>query len=208
MLSSLINKLIKIKKKVRTGAKFDRINRAKEVAERSPLASKVINHNAKLMKGKAATSINLLEAEVSSVSLLPANGTYELAEGETFKLEITVLGNELGKFELEVDHSLESEFPEFSVYADSADPYGGSKSQFEALGVSVAYSNGKFTIDLGEAVTEALADKPEVKFYYAVRDTEGKYLWGSMNPTTAENTRTYKVEIEAAPQEPELEEEE
>lgn len=208
MLSSLINKIISISKKVRIGSKYAMINRAKEVAKRSPLAAKVINHNASLMKGKAATSINFIEAEVTSVSLMPANGTHELAEGETFKLEIGVLGNELGKFELEVDHSLETDFPQFSVYADPADPYGGDESQFEALGVSVSYSAGKFMIDLGEVVTEAMAAKPEVKFYFAVRDAQGKYLWGSMNPPTPENTRTYIIKMEETAPEEDLEEEE
>lgn len=195
MLSSLINKIISISKKVRIGSKYAMINRAKEVAKRSPLAAKVINHNASLMKGKAATSINFIEAEVTEVSLLPSSGTYQLPEGETFKLEIQVLGSMLGRFELEVDHSVE-EMPEFSVYADESDPYGGDKSQFEAVGVTVEYSNGKFNIDLGSQITQLMASKPEVKFYYAVRDYSGKYLWGSMNPVTPENTRVYKIEID------------
>lgn len=195
MLKTLIDKLISIRNKIRIGSKYNQISQARAVAERSPLAFRVLRHNAELMKGKAATSGNLdLNPVVSSVQMEPASGTSELAEGETFKLEIQVLGSMLGRFELEVDHSL-GEMPEFSVYADESDPYGGDKSQFEDVGVTVEYSNGKFNIDLGSQITQLIASKPEVKFYYAVRDYSGKYLWGSMNPTSPENTRTYTVVI-------------
>lgn len=194
MLKTLIDKLISIRNKIRIGSKYNQISQARAVAERSPLAFRVLRHNAELMKGKAATSGNLIEAEVTAVSLLPSSDTYQLPEGETFKLEIQVLGSMLGRFELEVDHSL-GEMPEFSVYADESDPYGGDKSQFEDVGVTVEYSNGKFNIDLGSQITQLIASKPEVKFYYAVRDYSGKYLWGSMNPTSPENTRTYTVVI-------------
>lgn len=95
-------------------------------------------------------------------------------------------------YELEIDHSLSSLLPEFSVYADEANPYGGAtcgpgsvldcKTEFNNAGVTVTYSAAanQWVIDFGQTVTDVIRDNGKVNFYFVLRDANKNTLWGSM----------------------------
>lgn len=151
---------------------------------------------------------------LSLAGVVPGDGaTVELVEGETLKLVVTANledGEELR--ELEVDHSYDNTnplFPEFSVYADETDPYNnqwatpvetGQEAIFTSLGASVTYSASanQWVLDFGTAITDIiLEDGGDVTFHFVLRgvntDTEAAISWGSMDPTTAENTFNYTL---------------
>lgn len=199
MLKQLFKKIVGVRSRVKRGANYNKINLAKKVAERSPLVKSVLSRTSRTVNGLVTN--DYLEdvgyspiKEVSRVNILPKNGDIQIATGDSFKVEVSVLGQ--GIYELEIDHSLESILPEFSVYASESDPYGGDKDEFDAAGVQVKYSDGKWEIDFGEVVTETFSEEDEVRLYFAVRDESGNYLWGSMSPTTEENTRIYSINLE------------
>jgi hypothetical protein len=89
---------------------------------------------------------------------------------------------------------MEGTLPEFSVYADADNPYGDSAADFAAAGVEVEYNatDQEWTIDFGEAVTKALAEKGDIKFYIVLADEAGNE-WGSMYNVTDENTFAYNI---------------
>lgn len=94
---------------------------------------------------------------------------------------------------LEIDHSMSATLPEFSVYADEANPYGTSKADFDTLGVTVTYTaaTSEWVIDLGSGVTQQIRENDEgIKFYFVLRDADRVILWGSMDSVTPENTFT------------------
>lgn len=99
-------------------------------------------------------------------------------------------------YALEIDHSLEASFPEFSVYASGANPYGNTTQQnlFEEQGVSIKYqsltSGWKWFIDFWPTISTAIKNTPDFKIYYALKNSEQEYLWGNMDPTTSDNTIT------------------
>jgi hypothetical protein len=138
--------------------------------------------------------------EFKSVS--PAAGNVNLEYGETFKLEVTASDDNL--YELEVDHSFEGTLPEFSVYASEENPYGDdeAKAAFKAQGVTVTYDadEQKWTIDFGENVTSQIVDNGGITFYLVLVDEAGN-KWGSMDPTTPENTFKYNVTQDEVPDE-------
>ncbi|MGI5971841.1 MAG: S-layer homology domain-containing protein, partial [Oscillospiraceae bacterium] len=76
-----------------------------------------------------------LEAPPELKSVSPEEESINLAYDESFKLIVTASGTNL--YELEVDHSLEGDLPEFSVYASETNPYGTDedKTAFESYGV-------------------------------------------------------------------------
>jgi hypothetical protein len=133
------------------------------------------------------------------VVVSPEAGDIQLGYGETFKLEVTASDENL--YELEVDHSFEGTLPEFSVYASEDDPYGGQEAAFKAQGVEVTYDADaqKWTIDFGEAVTEKIVEEGGITFYLVIKDQAGN-AWGSMDPTTPENTFAYTVTQDEAPE--------
>lgn len=152
---------------------------------------------------------------LSLAGVVPGDGaTVELVEGETLKLVVTANledGEELR--ELEVDHSYDNTnplFPEFSVYADETDPYNnqwatpvetGQEAIFTSLGASVTYSASanQWVLDFGTAITDIiLEDGGDVTFHFVLRgidtnDDDAPISWGSMSPTTAENTFNYTL---------------
>lgn len=147
-------------------------------------------------KAKLDEAIDKLFSLVSPtlVSVTPTKGTtVELQDDETFVLQVAAADNNLR--ELEVDHNM-SELPEFSVYANEENPYGSDelKAQFNAQGVTVTYDaeTQTWTIDFGQAVTNKMTEKGDVKFYFVLKDESGNE-WGSMDPTTEENTFNYTV---------------
>jgi predicted enzyme related to lactoylglutathione lyase len=99
---------------------------------------------------------------------------------------------------LEIDHSLEGSLPEFSVYADSGDPYGGDQADFTAAGVTVNYNDASqsWTIDFGAAITQQIIDNGGITFYTVLEDCNGNEL-GSMSPTGPDNTFAYDLDNSA-----------
>jgi len=91
---------------------------------------------------------------------------------------------------LEVDHSLEGTLPEFTLYADEADPYGGVASDYNAAGVYVDYdqtgNTGTWTMyfvtDVSTAA-DAIEDNEGIDFYLVLEDMVGS-SWGSMFGST------------------------
>jgi adenosine/AMP kinase len=134
------------------------------------------------------------------VEVSPDAGDIHLAYDETFKLEVTASDKNL--YELEVDHSFDGTLPEFSVYARADDPYGGQGEAFAAKGVTVTYDadEQKWTIDFGENVTNQIVDNGGITFYLVIKDQAGNQ-WGSMDPTTPENTFKYNVTQDVVPDE-------
>lgn len=132
--------------------------------------------------------------------ITPAEGAVELAHDENFVL--TVKASDENLYELEVDHSLEASLPEFSVYASATDPYGSAEdaAAFAAAGVVVTYDADaqEWTIDFGEAVTNAIVANEGVTFYLVIKDEAGNE-WGSMYDVTEDNTFAYTVSRLPAP---------
>lgn len=112
-------------------------------------------------------------------------------------LVITVAAQNDGDvYELEVDHSMATDFPEFSVYADEADPYGGDGPLFATAGATVTYSaaNSEWTLDFGSNITDMIRNNGgDIRFYFALRNIDGDLLWGSMMTPTPENTFDFDV---------------
>lgn len=167
-----------------------------------PLKSK---HNKKikaLMVGAAALLvapvIGLFSSAVNASSIISVTSNIaDVPNGASLVLTIGVQ-NDGDVYELEVDHSYDDHhpgtFPEFSVYADESDPYGGDGHLFAALGASVVYSaaNNQWTIDFGQDITDDINTIGDpITFYFALRDAEGGYLWGGMSSPTEEVRFTY-----------------
>lgn len=125
----------------------------------------------------------------------PAEGAIVMAWDENFIL--TVDASDANLYELEIDHSLEGNpnLPEFSVYANEIDPYGGDGALFSAAGVTVSYdaTDQVWVIDFGATVTEAFINNGGITFYLVLKDLAGN-TWGSMSPTTPANTYAYTLE--------------
>lgn len=84
---------------------------------------------------------------------------------------------------LEVDHSFEGEswFPEFNVYANEANPYGGATQEAYAnsVGVTVTYSASdlRWVIDFGPTITQMIRDDGRELVFYLVahgEDSDGE----------------------------------
>jgi len=140
----------------------------------------------------------LLFRSVNAASVIKiSSNVAEVQNGEDFKLTIGIEDPDTVRT-LEVDHSLASAIPEFSVVADEANPYGDAsdKADFEAAGVTVTYdaSLGEWVIDFGPTVTDIIkTNGGEIKFYLALRGNTGAYLWGSMKPTSPDNTFVFDL---------------
>lgn len=129
---------------------------------------------------------------VDGVIVTPNGG---LVADRPFVMEVNVSGE--GFYMLEVDHSMQQTIPEFTVYADENDPYAGRKDDYDAWDTTVEYSNGKWTLSFGTRVTDLFEDAGEVRFYLVIMDANRNVIWGSMDPTTPENTFTYEFETPA-----------
>ena len=138
-------------------------------------------------------------------AVLPAEGLITLGLDDTFVL--TVDAFDLNLYELEIDHSFGGPgltpadplyLPEFSVYASEETPWGteADKAMFDAKGVSISYDADlrQWTINFGEAITDSRFIPYGVTFYMVLHD-EADNKWGSMDPTTSENTFAYTFEV-------------
>jgi len=138
-------------------------------------------------------------------AVLPAEGLITLGLDDTFVL--TVDAFDLNLYELEIDHSFGGPgltpadplyLPEFSVYASEETPWGteADKAMFDAAGVSISYDADlqQWTINFGEAITDSRFIPYGVTFYMVLHD-EADNKWGSMDPTTSENTFAYTFEV-------------
>ncbi len=130
-------------------------------------------------------------------SVSPAAGAYEITLGDNFVWTVYADDVDGDLYELEIDHSLEGTIPEFSVYASATDPYGGDEAEFSAAGVTVTYdeSEQSWTIDFGETVTDLFVNNG-ITFFIVLKDNEGNQF-GSMDPTTSDNTFAYTLTREA-----------
>src|SRR5690554_667841 len=128
------------------------------------------------------------------VALSPLTGEVLLDENEAFILVIEASDPNL--FSLELDHNLSHLLPEFTVYANQLDPYGSIEDEnaFIAAGVTVTYNEltQTWTIDFGNLVTTTMIDNDGVTFYMVIKDTFDNQF-GSMDPTTVENTFTFDL---------------
>lgn len=145
------------------------------------------------------------EPSVESVVFSPVGGNVltevQLQQDETFVYTQTVVGTGLAA--LEVDVHIEnpvglSAKEQFTVYADEADPTQGN-DEYANQGVTVTYEElvdgGKWSIDFGAAVTQALAASGEVRFFGAVRDADKNFIWGDMFNTTPDMISKVNVSL-------------
>ncbi len=141
-----------------------------------------------------------LVAAVNASSIIQVTSNIDQVPGGA-SLVLTVGVQDDGDVhELEIDHSLQDILPEFSVYADAANPYGGSTcgtgnnldcaTEFTNAGVTVTYSavDSQWVINFGDNITDVIRANGNIDFYFTLRDADHNELWGSMNSTTPENT--------------------
>lgn len=128
----------------------------------------------------------------------PVAGEVVLAPTQNFVLTVDAADDNL--YELEIDHNMQDNpaTPEFSVYASVENPYGtdADRTLFEeTFGVHVTYDDDlqKWTIDFGPSVTKSFITNGGIIFYMVLEDLGGN-TWGSMDPTTEENTFSYTFE--------------
>lgn len=149
-----------------------------------------------LILAAVALVISLVAPAARAASLTSVSSNIAaVPDGETLVLRVAAQ-NQDNVHELEVDHSLQGTLPEFSVYANEANPYGTSEADFVANGVTVTYSaaNSEWTIDFGRTVTDIIIDNGgDVQFYFVLRDASRNILWGSMDTVTPENTFTFDL---------------
>jgi hypothetical protein len=126
-------------------------------------------------------------------SISPPEGPVELGETETFELVVDAADAGDNLFELEVDHN-NPNLPEFTVYADEANPYGSEEAEdeFAAFGATVDYdaATQTWTIDFGATATVAILSEGGITFYLEITDDKGNQF-GDMFNVTSENTFVY-----------------
>ncbi|NNC75123.1 MAG: hypothetical protein HKN93_06385 [Acidimicrobiia bacterium] len=97
-------------------------------------------------------------------------------------------------FELEVDNSLEPDVPQFTVYADTENPYGDdeAKAAWEAAGATVTYNAGTQTwvIGFGCDFSDFFRSQGGITFYIEVVDEFGNQF-GDMFDVTPDMTFAY-----------------
>lgn len=132
---------------------------------------------------------------VNDIAVTPISGPMTIGAGEGLTVTVSPDGQDF--YSLEVDHSLQGILPEFSLYASEANPFGSeqARTQAEGLGFSATYSEDDKTweMNFGPDIVDTFRQQSEVRFYFVVKDSLGNDVWGSMNPTTPENTRIYQI---------------
>lgn len=142
----------------------------------------------------AVLALSMLTSAVAASSVVQVTSNIaDVPNGASLTLNIGTQ-NDGDVYSLEVDHTLA--LPEFNLYADEDRVYGNSAADFAALGVTATYDEASsvWTLDLGERVTEQIRQgSGSVTFHFVLRDADRNILWGSMNPTTAENTFSFNL---------------
>jgi hypothetical protein len=143
------------------------------------------------------TFVYTLERDIDAPVLgefTPAEGEVILGDGETFVWTIQFTDPNLAA--IEIDHSMENSIPEFWLHANEENPYGteADRTEFESYGVIVTYdaTTQTWTIDFGENVTPMFIENGGITFYVKAFDVVGN-AFGSMDPTTPENTFAYTI---------------
>ena len=109
--------------------------------------------------------------------------TLESDEASNLILIVTASDN-AGLASLEVDHSLEGILPEFTVGTNAAtDPETGASSTF---------ADETWTLNFGPTVSAIMRGSDTITFYFVITDVNGNEF-GSMSPTTPENTRAFNI---------------
>lgn len=137
------------------------------------------------------------EPEVQGVTFTPVNGNVltevQLQENETFVYTQDVQGSGFEALELDIiikspQGGLKSK-EQFTVYASTEDATGGQED-FQAQGVSVQFveteQGGKWVVDFGSLISQALAASGEVVIVAQIRDAEKNFIWGDMYNTSPE----------------------
>ena len=130
-----------------------------------------------------------------TVDVFPADGaTVEVGPGDSFVWTVDAF-DDSALVELEVDNSIETIVPQFTVYADEADPYGGLEALYASFGTTVTYDAGyqEWVISFGTFFTDAIFTNGGITFYIEVND-EWNNFFGDMFSVPAEATFTYTFE--------------
>lgn len=137
---------------------------------------------------------------IESVSFLPTDYNVVLGENETFGYKVTSVGE--GGAALELDILIQNPQgglrakEQFTLYADSENPYGDDRAQFEAQQMFAHYADGVWSIDFGPVLTAGLAASGEVSIYASILDINGMRLWGDMNNVTPEMLTRVDISFE------------
>ncbi|CCV64138.1 hypothetical protein BN85405610 [Alteracholeplasma palmae J233] len=143
---------------------------------------KEYNHPTKNQVWYVVENYDTEAPELETKTMVNENGT----------IVITIKANDENLHSLEIDHNFEKlGLPEFTVYASESNPYGTDalRNQFESYGVTVIFKDGQWTITLDGAAYKTLITKEPKEFvvYFVIADKNGN-KFGSMSPTTNENT--------------------
>ena len=111
MLKSLFRKIAALKEKVQKGSKFDKINLADDVKERSPLVTSVVNRNARIFNQQVlrtdvsvlpedqdinqAATLALQEFIITSVAKNPSANLITIEIEAGLEEDIEVIGNHI-----------------------------------------------------------------------------------------------------------------
>lgn len=159
-------------------------------------AKKTLIMTAAAVLSAAMLAISMLTSVAAASGIVQVTSNIADVPGGASLVLTVGTQNDGDVYELEVDHSLQSVLPEFSVYANESNPYGTSRANFEAMGVTVSYSAAanQWVIDFGDEVTDDIRDNGgDVRFYFVLRDADDNILWGSMSPTSPENTFNFNL---------------
>jgi hypothetical protein len=138
------------------------------------------------------------ETPPTLVGVSPTPTAVQLSANESFVWEVDAADADGDLSSLEIDNNLYPAIDEVTVYASTTNPYGSQAAEdlFDAAGVSVSYvgdqNEGKWTIDFGATTTDSLVSQGGITFYVVLEDEAGNEF-GSMDPTTPENTFEYEL---------------
>lgn len=136
-----------------------------------------------------------------TVEVFPADGaTVEVGPGDSFVWTVDAF-DESALVELEVDNSIELIVPQFTVYANEADPYTdgvdpeAGEAAYASYNASVTYDadDQKWMISFGD-FTQAMLANGGITFYIEVNDVHDNFF-GDMFNVTPENTFEYTFEL-------------
>lgn len=137
---------------------------------------------------------NGVDVTPPTVEVVPTDGaTVEVGPGDSFVWTVDAF-DDSALVELEVDNSIELVVPQFTVFADEADPYGGLEALYASFGATVTYDadDQQWMIGFGD-FTQVMLANGGITFYIEVNDVDGNFF-GDMFNVTPENTFDYTFE--------------